>query len=202
MNSVSSLLVITLMGLSAASGCDDDDAISAPTSTVASNGTSGGASNRGPEVNDGGVSDSSSPGTSGEPTPSLSCGGLLGISTCDPVTAWPCDVAAGETCDFSNLAGAFTCHAFATSVPLCGFCDREGEFCGPGTTCGGSRCERYCCTDDDCNSGPCLPDLFGQSALASVGYCPEDSIASCGPNPAIPYDYDAGVEAADATGSN
>jgi hypothetical protein len=133
--------------------------------------------------------------------PALSCGSLIATSTCDPVTAWPCDVAAGETCDYSNLAGAFRCYALPTANPVCGFCDQESAFCGPGTTCGAGRCERYCCDDSDCASGPCVRDLFGDPAVAAVGYCPEESIALCGVNPAdieeVP-DSNAASNASDA----
>jgi hypothetical protein len=118
-------------------------------------------------------------------TPALSCGGLLGPSTCDPVTAWPCDTSAGETCDYSNSAGAFRCYLLPTAVPLCGFCDRDVEYCGPGTTCGGGRCEKYCCADSDCEQGVCVRDIFQEPNVAGAGYCPDDGIAMCGPNSAL-----------------
>jgi hypothetical protein len=110
--------------------------------------------------------------------PVLSCGGLLGDSTCDPVTAWPC--ASGETCGYSNLAGAFRCYAFPTSIPFCGLCDRVALFCGAGTGCGSNHCERYCCQDSDCERSPCIHGIHDGRDLGAVGYCPEDSYAACG----------------------
>jgi hypothetical protein len=111
--------------------------------------------------------------------PPNSCGGLLGASVCDPVTAWPCDVAAGQTCDFSNLAGSFRCMTLPNTVPFCGVCD-DTLWCGPGTICGYNRCERYCCADSDCERGPCVKDILGTPSLAAAGFCPGDSVAACG----------------------
>jgi hypothetical protein len=95
--------------------------------------------------------------------PPNSCGGLLGVSVCDPVTAWPCDLAAGQTCDFSNLAGAFRCMTLPTTVPFCGMCD-----------------DKHCCADSDCERGPCVTNILGTPSLAAAGFCPGDSVAACG----------------------
>jgi hypothetical protein len=111
--------------------------------------------------------------------PETSCGTLLGPSTCDPITAWPCNTEAGETCDYSNSAGAFRCYLLPTAVPLCGFCDQKAQYCAPGSTCVDDLCQRYCCADSDCGQGTCYR-TFNELYLAPVGYCGELSIALCG----------------------
>jgi hypothetical protein len=125
--------------------------------------------------------------------PVLSCGGLLGDSTCDPVTSWPCDAAADERCGYSNLSQSFRCYSFPTSVPFCGLCDRELNFCGPGTVCGVNHCERYCCQDSDCERGPCVHDIHPGPGLGGVGYCAEDSYAACGSDLGDVMHSDAGT---------
>jgi hypothetical protein len=117
--------------------------------------------------------------------PQSTCGQLLGSSTCDPVTSWPCDTAAGETCDYSNSAGAFRCYISPGAAPLCGFCDQESVFCAAGSTCFLAACEKYCCADSDCASGPCFHD-FREPELALAGVCAEQHAACSQP------DLDAG----------
>lgn len=115
--------------------------------------------------------------------PISSCGGLLGNSTCDPVTAYPCDVEAGETCDFSNMLGGFDCYEGPNDSGVCETCAEEsGEFCGPGTTCNYllERCEKYCCDDSDCESGTCLRNPFMEDAIALAGVCEEAAMVVCG----------------------
>jgi len=167
-------LAIALLALTAALACDGDDSTQTITRAAA-------PAEEPPAPGAGGSPESADTATG--PTmslPPLSCGGLLGGSTCDPVTAWPCDLGAGETCEFSNLAGAFRCSTFPTRVPFCGSCDRETQFCGPGTTCGDVFCERYCCQDSDCERGPCVLDIYGERGIEAAGFCPEDSAAVCG----------------------
>ncbi len=54
-------------------------------------------------------------GEAGQPS-LLLCGQPGTLSQCDPVTALPCDIAGGQTCEYSSVLGAFKCGAFPTRV--------------------------------------------------------------------------------------
>lgn len=142
--------------------CSDDEP--AP-STLA---TAGDASQAG-EAGTGG-------GGAGSP---LICGVEGEVSVCDPVTAAGCDVAAGETCDFSTKLGGFDC--FPDSVAKAGeFCDNETTFCGAGTTCSTylNTCNHYCCDASDCVEGACERNLFADGS-ADVGVCTAEYGGRC-----------------------
>lgn len=138
------------------------------------------------------------------PMPDLSCGAVLEGSTCDPVTAWPCDTARGETCDYSNTAGAFRCFPGPNDVPFCGACNTSDAFCGAGLLCDiFIGCERFCCQDSDCKIGRCTPNVYGDDAFASVGHCHEELLAGCGPADRQPLDggsSDGGLDASRDSG--
>jgi hypothetical protein len=152
--------------------------------------TTGGATDGGTNSTAGEAGDSSAPGGSGgsggsgEDFPS-SCGKILGFSECDPVSGFPCDVAAGDTCDFEVMLGAYVCFPGPNDAEFCGGCDPELEqFCGAGTTCNFDypRCDHYCCDDSDCASGTCVRNPFGlddDDEAALVGTCTEEAVALC-----------------------
>jgi hypothetical protein len=152
--------------------------------------TTGGAAEGGTNSATGGAGeagDTSAPGGSGgsgEVFPS-SCGKILGFSECDPVSGFPCDVDAGETCDFLNMLGGYSCFPAPNDAVFCGGCDAElDQFCGAGTTCNFDylRCENYCCDDSDCASGTCQRNPFGleeDDEAALVGVCAEEAEAVC-----------------------
>jgi hypothetical protein len=169
----------------------------ATTGGVAVNGGEAGAESTTGGANDGGTNsatggageagDASAPGGSGgsgEVFPS-SCGKILGFSECDPVSGFPCDVDAGETCDFLNMLGGYSCFPAPNDAVFCGGCDAElDQFCGAGTTCNFDylRCENYCCDDSDCESGTCQRNPFGleeDDEAALVGVCAEEAEALC-----------------------
>jgi hypothetical protein len=114
------------------------------------------------------------------PMPPSSCGGLVGYSLCDPVTGWPCDVAASETCDFSGATGRFQCFPAPNTAVFCEACGFGRPACGAGFTCNlDDFCERFCCADSDCGIGRCLRDVYGKPDVAAIGYCQEESIVTC-----------------------
>ncbi len=152
-------------------------------------GSDGGADSATGGASAGAAGDTSAPGGSGgsgagDEFPS-SCGKLLGFSECDPVSGFPCDLEAGETCDFEVMLGAYACFEGPNDATFCGSCDPDlGEFCGAGTTCNFDylRCERYCCDDSDCASGTCLRNPFQleqDDEAALVGVCAEEAEALC-----------------------
>jgi len=109
----------------------------------------------------------------------LSCGGLVGGSSCDPVTAWPCDTS-HQNCGYSASAGAYVCVETPNQRRLCESCDQEDTFCGPGLLC--SRrlgCTRLCCVDSDCSIGRCTLGAYNDDDVAAVGYCVEEGFAIC-----------------------
>lgn len=109
----------------------------------------------------------------------LSCGGLVGLSTCDPVTAWPCDTRR-ENCVYSASRSAYRCEEIPNQLPLCSPCDEVNAFCGPGLLCNSYLgCERFCCTDSDCPVGRCIPNAYLDDDVALVGYCAEETRAVC-----------------------
>jgi hypothetical protein len=107
-------------------------------------------------------------------------GAPSGVYTCNPVTSEPCDTAAGEACDFSDM-GQFVCFAPPNTEAQCEPCNNNGgPFCLPGFTCyppDGRQdifCRRYCCDDGDC--GPTLhchnPVMqFADAGATEVGIC-------------------------------
>ncbi len=88
---------------------------------------------------------------------------------CNPITSAPCNVAAGETCEFDGSRFACVNMGGSGSAP-CGVCGVTGsEYCIQGFTCRGleSKCTRYCCDDYQC--------AFGAQCVmqppTSVGIC-------------------------------
>ena len=64
---------------------------------------------------------------------------------------------------------------------MCDFCDGATAFCGPGTTCGAARCEKYCCADSDCEGqGRCIL-ATAEPELAPAGFCEALGSFQCGP---------------------
>jgi hypothetical protein len=127
------------------------------------------------------------------PMPLTTCGGLVGRSTCDPLSGWPCDVPAGETCEFSRSVGAFICRP--GTAAFCEFCDRQTVFCGVGGSCGNDGwCVRYCCADSDCSVGPCQFNAVGEPMVAAIGYCYEEGRDVC--RGVAPSGVDGGTDAA------
>jgi hypothetical protein len=147
-------------------------------------GSDGGADSATGGASAGEAGETSATGGSSGGFPS-SCGKLLGFSECDPVTGFPCDLEAGETCDLEVMLGAYTCFEGPNDATFCGSCDPDlGEFCGAGTTCNFDypRCEHYCCDDSDCASGTCLRNPFAledDNEAARVGVCAEEAEAMC-----------------------
>jgi hypothetical protein len=98
------------------------------------------------------------------------------------VTAWPCDTTAGETCDYSNTAGAFRCYPGPNEVPFCAACNSSDAFCGPGLLCNDRLgCDRFCCQDSDCKIGRCTLNVYRDPSVAAVGHCFDELLATCGP---------------------
>ena len=132
------------------------------------------------------------------PPSDLSCGGLVGASECDPVTAWPCDTSS-ESCGYSAPRGAYVCYPIFDPAPACGACDlAEGLYCAPGLACDRDTlvCTPYCCSDADCPRGRCQLDALNEPALASTGYCFENIALSCfAPDAGSEVDASAGAGA-------
>jgi len=113
-------------------------------------------------------------------SPVLICGAVPEKSVCDPVTAAPCNILAGQTCDYSIIAGRFQCFPPPNRVPPGGTCDTVANFCSATATCNvkSHRCQHYCCDDADCLVGPCqFP--YRKDGAASIGSCFEE-FPSCG----------------------
>jgi hypothetical protein len=80
---------------------------------------------------------------------------------CNPVTSSPCNIDAGESCDYQGPG--FHCYVPppANTAPICGTCDdNAGPACGPTGTCvpvegGAMACARFCCDNTDCGEGTC-----------------------------------------------
>ena len=126
-----------------------------------------------------------------------SCGGLQGASTCDPVTAWPCDIEAGESCEFGNTEDRFRCTPGPHTAGLCEACGYGVTGCAPGFTCARPLfCVRHCCQDEDCGQGHCQLNAYDEPTLSSIGYCLDEALALC-----IPPELDAGPSDGDS-GSN
>jgi len=131
------------------------------------------------------------------PPSDLSCGGLVGDSTCDPVTAWPCDTSS-ESCGYSAPRAAYVCYPIVDPAPACGACDLgQGLYCAPGLACDRDTlvCTPFCCSDADCPRGRCQLDALNEGALASTGYCFENIALSCfAPDAGSDVDASAGGE--------
>jgi hypothetical protein len=124
-----------------------------------------------------GGSKSGDAGAGGEST-ILICGQLGTVSECDPVTAVPCDLAAGETCDHSTALGGFKCFSGPNPQGAGERCDTQGLFCGPSTACNTTTnvCVHYCCTDAQCAKGHCVAEPQLSDGKAAPGAC-EDEFA-------------------------
>jgi len=114
-------------------------------------------------------------GEAGSPAAeTLVCGKLAPTSNCDPISAAPCNVAAGETCEYDFGPGSFLCLSVGEFSQAGGPCGKPGSSCGPSTTCNQTvnqgTCQHYCCSDDECEQGTCYLDLFDDGE-ASVGVC-------------------------------
>jgi hypothetical protein len=80
---------------------------------------------------------------------------------CNPVTSAPCNIDAGEACDYEGAG--FHCYPPPppNTAVICGACDdTNGPACAPTGTCvpvdgGGQACARFCCDDTDCGQGHC-----------------------------------------------
>jgi len=80
---------------------------------------------------------------------------------CNPITNAPCNVDAGEACDFHN--SGFECYPPppTNTAALCATCDDlNGPACLAGSTCvptmTGNECALFCCVDGDCgDAGHC-----------------------------------------------
>ena len=127
-------------------------------------------------------SSSATPAPDPGDAPQTSCGPSIGRGVCDPISAWPCDLAGGETCDFSHQLGGFQCLPPPNDAKFCDACDNTaGPYCGAGTTCGPNGwCERYCCADADCRIGTCVRGGIDDLSAAVVGYCEEEGQVTCG----------------------
>jgi hypothetical protein len=119
-------------------------------------------------------------GQSSSDQPALICGQQATLSVCDPITAAPCDLAAGETCDHSEAFGGFKCFPGPNSAGPGEFCDNDTTFCGPSTTCYVTYnvCQHYCCSDAECAGVPCVPGLFFDG-VASIGICDQEFLTHC-----------------------
>ena len=123
-------------------------------------------------------------GQAGESTasPVLICGVAPEKSVCDPITAAPCDILAGQTCDYSILTQRFQCFGGSNKVQVGGTCDEIANFCSATESCNvkSHRCQHYCCDDADCIAGACqFP--YRKDGAASIGSCFEE-FPSCGGN--------------------
>ena len=113
-------------------------------------------------------------------SPVLICGVAPKKSVCDPVTAAPCDILAGQTCDYSILTQRFQCFGGSNKVQVGGTCDDVANFCSATESCNvdSHRCQHYCCDDADCLAGACqFP--YRKDGAASIGSCFEE-LPSCG----------------------
>jgi hypothetical protein len=161
----SNMITACIVGALSSVNCDDER--NTTTATFSARGGSRGSEDPGRLERDAAV-----PAT-------LSCGGLVGDSTCDPVTAWPCDTSR-ESCRYLASASAYVCSEIPNQQPLCSFCNEESAFCGPGLLCNRALgCERFCCVDSDCPVGRCTLDAYLDEDVARVGWCEEETQAIC-----------------------
>ncbi len=88
---------------------------------------------------------------------------------CDPITSTPCDVGAGETCEFDGERFRCVPQDFGLVAPceLCG--TPYPNTCIPGFTCLGlgGKCTRYCCDSLQCAVG----EFCVMQPPTSVGIC-------------------------------
>jgi hypothetical protein len=96
---------------------------------------------------------------------------------CNPITAAPCKVDAGESCDFGQPD--FQCYPAPppNTQALCAACDDQNTACLPGSTCvpvdqnGNSKCAKFCCDDNDCTGGHCDNTTLSQGQATPFGFC-------------------------------
>jgi hypothetical protein len=100
------------------------------------------------------------------------------VAQCNPVTNEPCGD--GNACDQAQ-GGIFQCFGPPNDVQACGTCDNgNGPFCIAGYTCvgdGGTKCAKYCCTDEDCAPGTCVKETGGNPTFPNLparGICHGD----------------------------
>ena len=104
------------------------------------------------------------------------CGKAAPSSECEPLTAAPCNIAGGETCEYDFSRTGFFCYQwpkFSRAGEICG----EGYNCGPATTCNINvpACQHYCCSDSECENGMCWVGLF-EDGEASAGVCGDEFV--------------------------
>jgi hypothetical protein len=105
-------------------------------------------------------------------SPVLICGVAPTKSLCDPVTTAPCDILAGQTCDYSIRTGRYQCFDGPNLVEPGGKCDSLANFCAAGASCNVEieRCQRFCCSDLDCAEGTCRTS-YRKDGEAMIGIC-------------------------------
>lgn len=96
------------------------------------------------------------------PASAPSGGSCVSGGSCNPVTGFGCNLAAGETCDHSDQNGGYACYPPPNNAVLCGACNgSSGPYCKAGMGCSSTaqlgKCYRYCCIDADCGvTGTCV----------------------------------------------
>ena len=133
------------------------------------------SSSNGPSGGSGEAGEAGSTSQTGQ-GPSSFCGKVSAFSECDPLTASPCNAAAGQTCDYDFPSGTFKCFTwpkFSAAGELCG----ETNNCGPTVTCNINieKCQHFCCSDADCDQGSCYAEVFSDGN-ASVGVCGDEFV--------------------------
>ncbi|MBI5536439.1 MAG: hypothetical protein HY898_27200 [Deltaproteobacteria bacterium] len=109
---------------------------------------------------------------------------------CNPITSEPCNISAGETCEFDGAR--FTCvNTVVSGGAPCAVCGVPGsEYCTPGFTCKGldGLCTRYCCDDYQCAFGTfCIKQL-----PTSLGICQAKNDQILKDFAGVPYDAGPG----------
>ena len=124
---------------------------------------------------------------------------------CDPILGNPCDVSAGETCDFDGERFRCLPNDFGLVAP-CELCGAPyPSLCVPGFTCLGlgGKCSRYCCDNLQCALG----EFCVMQPPTTVGICQATSdqvlagfvgAADAGPPP---YDAECNASASPGDGS-
>jgi hypothetical protein len=145
---VLSVLALGIAGACAAAsdpGPGDDD----------TGGTSNVAGSGGTVTSSTGTGTGSGTGTpSGTPSGTGNCYSNQGV--CNPMEAEGCG--GGGACDISTETNQFECHEPPNTAPEGGYCNpAQSSFCVNGLTCVDQICEAYCCTNEDCGGGTCVP---------------------------------------------
>lgn len=164
--------VALILALILVSGCSSDEEKPNSPGVFPSTGGSGGTADAAPDT------DASTGGSAGgpacvvDPMPLADDGYCVEVDgegyQCNPVTAEPCDLAVGETCDFDGER--FRCLPHAGLAGPCEACGAPGaERCVGGFTCQGldGKCTRYCCGDEQCADG----EQCVMQPPTSVGVC-------------------------------